>query len=233
MDLFSEYGSAILEAFGLTLRLAVFSGIFALLLGVVLAVFRVSPVPVLRWVGAAVVYTFRNTPLTLVMFFALFGLVYQLHIYGPPEKVTLSLSEQNFWMAVLALSVYTSTFVCEVLRSGINTVPLGQAEAARAIGLTFAQNLRLVVLPQALRSVLNPLASVLIAMIKNTTVAVTIGVVTAKGVNEASGQMRTMMENEADQIVLIFVIFSIGFMILTLPVGFLAGWASKKFAVIR
>ncbi|GGR64152.1 glutamate transport system permease protein [Nocardioides luteus] len=230
MDLFSEYGSAILEAFGLTLRLAVFSGIFSLILGVVLAVFRVSPVPVLRWIGAAVVYTFRNTPLTLVMFFALFGLFYQLKI-GASQ--TAPLNEQNFQLAVIALSVYTSTFVCEVLRSGINTVPLGQAEAARAIGLTFSQNLRLVVLPQALRSVLNPLASVMIAMIKNTTVAVTIGVVTAKGVNEASGQMRTMMENEADQIVLIFIIFAIGFMILTLPVGFLAGWASKKFAVIR
>jgi glutamate transport system permease protein len=230
MDLFSEYGSAILEAFGLTLRLAVFSGVFALLLGVVLAVFRVSPVPVLRWVGAAVVYTFRNTPLTLVMFFALFGLFYQLHLGASQDD---PLNEQNFQLAVLALSIYTSTFVCEVLRSGINTVPLGQAEAARAIGLTFSQNLRLIVLPQALRSVLNPLASVLIAMIKNTTVAVTIGVVTAKGVNEASGQMRTMMENEANQIVLIFIIFSIGFMIMTLPVGFLAGWASKKFAVIR
>ncbi|TQL70333.1 glutamate transport system permease protein [Nocardioides albertanoniae] len=230
MDLFSEYGSAILEAFGLTLRLAVFSGIFALLLGVVLAVFRVSPVPVLRWVGAAVVYTFRNTPLTLVMFFALFGLFYQLKLGASQED---PLNEQNFQLAVLALSIYTSTFICEVLRSGINTVPLGQAEAARAIGLTFTQNLRLIVLPQALRSVLNPLASVLIAMIKNTTVAVTIGVVTATGVNEASGQMRTMMENEADQIVLIFIIFSIGFMIMTLPVGFLAGWASKKFAVIR
>lgn len=230
MDLFSEYGSAILEAFGLTFRLAVFSGVFSLLLGVVLAVFRVSPVPVLRWVGSAVVYTFRNTPLTLVMFFALFGLFYQLKLGANQDD---PLNEQNFQLAVLALSIYTSTFVCEVLRSGINTVPLGQAEAARAIGLTFSQNLRLIVLPQALRSVLNPLASVMIAMIKNTTVAVTIGVVTAKGVNEASGQMRTMMENEADQIVLIFIIFSIGFMIMTLPVGFLAGWASKKFAVIR
>ncbi|MFE6507700.1 amino acid ABC transporter permease [Nocardioides sp. NPDC057767] len=228
MDLFSEYGSAILQAFGLTLRLAVYSGVFALLLGVALAVFRVSPVPVLRWVGAAVVYTFRNTPLTLVMFFSMFGLAFQFGLSFSDDLPT-----QNFWLAVLALSVYTSTFVCEVLRSGINTVPLGQAEAARAIGLTFSQNLRLIVLPQALRSVLNPLASVLIAMIKNTTVAVTIGVVTAKGVNEASGQMRTMMENEADQIVLIFIIFSIGFMLMTLPVGFLAGWASKKFAVIR
>lgn len=229
MDLISESGSVILTSFGLTLRLAFFSGIFSLLLGVVLATFRVSPVPVLRWIGAAVVYTLRNTPLTLVMFFALFGLSYQLGVSFDKEL----LYRNNFWLAVLALSVYTSTFVCEVLRSGINTVPLGQAEAARAIGLTFTQNLRLVVLPQALRSVINPLASVLIAMTKNTTVAVTIGVTTATFVNEASGQMKALMERNSDQILLIFIIFAAGFMALTLPIGFVAGWASKRFAVIR
>ncbi len=229
MDLISESGSAILTSFGLTLRLAVFSGIFSLLLGVVLATFRVSPVPVLRWIGTAVVYTFRNTPLTLVMFFALFGLSYQLGFSFDKDL----LYRNNFWLAVLALSVYTSTFVCEVLRSGINTVPLGQAEAARAIGLTFTQNLRLIVLPQALRSVINPLASVLIAMTKNTTVAVTIGVTTATMVNEASGQMKSLMERNSDQILLIFIIFAVGFMILTLPIGFIAGWAAKRFAVIR
>ena len=229
MDLISESGSVILTSFGLTLRLAVFSGIFSLLLGVVLATFRVSPVPVLRWIGAAVVYTFRNTPLTLVMFFALFGLSYQLGFSFDKDL----LYRNNFWLAVLALSVYTSTFVCEVLRSGINTVPLGQAEAARAIGLTFTQNLRLIVLPQALRSVINPLASVLIAMTKNTTVAVTIGVTTATMVNEASGQMKSLMERNSDQILLIFIIFAVGFMILTLPIGFIAGWAAKRFAVIR
>jgi glutamate transport system permease protein len=229
MDLISESGSVILTSFGLTLRLAVFSGIFSLLLGVVLAMFRVSPVPVLRWIGSAVVYTFRNTPLTLVMFFTLFGLSYQLGLSFDKDLIY----RNNFWLAVLALSVYTSTFVCEVLRSGINTVPLGQAEAARAIGLTFTQNLRLIVLPQALRSVINPLASVLIAMTKNTTVAVTIGVTTASMVNEASGQMKSLMERNADQILLIFIIFSVGFMILTLPIGFIAGWAAKRFAVIR
>ncbi|MER7556846.1 amino acid ABC transporter permease [Nocardioides sp. NPDC126508] len=229
MDLISESGSVILTSFGLTLRLAVFSGIFSLLLGVVLATFRVSPVPVLRWIGTAVVYTFRNTPLTLVMFFALFGLSYQLGFSFDKDL----LYRNNFWLAVLALSVYTSTFVCEVLRSGINTVPLGQAEAARAIGLTFTQNLRLIVLPQALRSVINPLASVLIAMTKNTTVAVTIGVTTATMVNEASGQMKSLMERNSDQILLIFIIFAVGFMILTLPIGFIAGWAAKRFAVIR
>ena len=229
MDLISESGSVILTSFGLTLRLAFFSGIFSLLLGVVLATFRVSPVPVLRWIGSAVVYTFRNTPLTLVMFFALFGLSYQLGLSFDKDLIY----RNNFWLAVLALSVYTSTFVCEVLRSGINTVPLGQAEAARAIGLTFTQNLRLIVLPQALRSVINPLASVLIAMTKNTTVAVTIGVTTATMVNEASGQMKSLMERNSDQILLIFIIFAVGFMILTLPIGFIAGWAAKRFAVIR
>lgn len=229
MDLISESGSVILTSFGLTVRLAFFSGIFSLLLGVVLATFRVSPVPVLRWIGAAVVYTFRNTPLTLVMFFTLFGLSYQLGVSFDKEL----LYRNNFWLAVLALSVYTSTFVCEVLRSGINTVPLGQAEAARAIGLTFTQNLRLIVLPQALRSVINPLASVLIAMTKNTTVAVTIGVTTATMVNEASGQMKSLMERNSDQILLIFIIFAVGFMILTLPIGFIANWAAKRFAVIR
>ncbi|MFJ9392412.1 amino acid ABC transporter permease [Nocardioides sp. NPDC101246] len=229
MDLISESGSAILTSFGLTLRLAFFSGIFSLLLGVVLATFRVSPVPVLRWIGSAVVYTFRNTPLTLVMFFTLFGLSYQLGLSFDEDLIY----RNNFWLAVLALSVYTSTFVCEVLRSGINTVPLGQAEAARAIGLTFTQNLRLIVLPQALRSVINPLASVLIAMTKNTTVAVTIGVTTATMVNEASGQMKSLMERNSDQILLIFIIFAVGFMILTLPIGFIAGWAAKRFAVIR
>ncbi|MFI5626232.1 amino acid ABC transporter permease [Nocardioides sp. NPDC051685] len=229
MDLISESGSVILTSFGLTLRLAFFSGIFSLLLGAVLATFRVSPVPVLRWIGAAVVYTFRNTPLTLVMFFTLFGLSYQLGLSFDKDLIY----RNNFWLAVLALSVYTSTFVCEVLRSGINTVPLGQAEAARAIGLTFTQNLRLIVLPQALRSVINPLASVLIAMTKNTTVAVTIGVTTATMVNEASGQMKSLMERNSDQILLIFIIFAVGFMILTLPIGFIAGWAAKRFAVIR
>ena len=229
MDLISESGSVILTSFGLTLRLAFFSGIFSLLLGVVLATFRVSPVPVLRWIGSAVVYTFRNTPLTLVMFFTLFGLSYQLGVSFDKDLIY----RNNFWLAVLALSVYTSTFVCEVLRSGINTVPLGQAEAARAIGLTFTQNLRLIVLPQALRSVVNPLASVLIAMTKNTTVAVTIGVTTATMVNEASGQMKSLMERNSDQILLIFIIFAVGFMILTLPIGFIAGWAAKRFAVIR
>ena len=121
---------------------------------------------------------------------------------------------------------YTSAFVCEALRSGINTVPVGQAEAARAIGLSFPQVLRLVVLPQAFRSVVGPLANVLIALTKNTTVAAAIGVA------EAAALMRVMIENEA-QLLLVSAVFAFGFICLTLPTGLFFGWVAKKVSVKR
>ncbi|MFB4414188.1 ABC transporter permease subunit, partial [Pantoea sp. ANP04] len=112
------------------------------------------------------------------------------------------------------------------LRSGINTVPVGQAEAARAIGLSFSQVLSLVVLPQAFRSSVTPLANVLIALTKNTTVAAAIGVA------EAALLMKEMIENEA-QLLLISAIIAFGFVILTLPTGLILGWVGKKVAVKR
>jgi glutamate transport system permease protein len=120
---------------------------------------RVSPVPALRAFGAAYVYAIRNTPLTLVFAFMVFAV--------PKLDVELSF----FQAAYIALLVYTSAFVCEVVRSGINTVHVGQGEAARAIGMTFVQILVLIILPQAFRSIVPPLMSVLIALLKNTTVA--------------------------------------------------------------
>ena len=95
-----------------------------------LAAMRVSPVPVLRAFGAGYVNIVRNTPLTLVFFFFAFAF---------PRLEIFDLS--FFAAACVALTVYTSAFVCEVVRSGINTVPVGQAEAARALGFTFGQTL--------------------------------------------------------------------------------------------
>lgn len=210
----------ILRAFWATIRLALMSGVGALILGTVLASMRVSPTPVLRAAGALYVNTFRNTPLTLVLLFCSFGLGDTLHISFSNEPGT-----NGYWLAVIGMSIYTASFVCESLRAGVNTVPMGQAEAARSIGLTFPQTLRLVVLPQAFRSVIAPLGSVLIAMIKNTTVAL------AAGYLEASFEMKQL----ADQggAVPIFVGFAAGFMLLTLPTGFFFGWLSKRLAVAR
>lgn len=136
------------------------------------------------------------------------------------------MTDNNFRLAVLGLSVYTAAFVCESLRSGINTVPVGQAEAGRSLGLSFAQNLRLIVLPQAFRAVTAPLGSVLIALTKNSTIAAVIGV------SEASALMKKMIENEA-AIFVVGGIFAVGFVILTLPMGLIFGKLSKRFEVSR
>jgi glutamate transport system permease protein len=130
------------RGFRTTLELTALSSVLALALGTVLAAMRVSPVPPLRAAGTAYVQLVRNTPLTVVFFFVVFVL--------PQVDVRLSF----FVFAVIAVTVYHAAFFCEAVRSGINSVSAGQAEAARSIGLTFTQSLRLVILPQAFRTVI-------------------------------------------------------------------------------
>ncbi|MFG2570836.1 amino acid ABC transporter permease [Streptomyces sp. NPDC048567] len=216
-------GYDLLGAFWVTVKLTVFSALGSLIWGTLLAGMRVSPVPLMRGFATVYVNVVRNIPLTVIIVFASLGLFQTLQITlggGGDFKVI------NFRLAVLAFTAYTASFVCEALRSGINTVPVGQAEAARALGLSFGQVLRLIVLPQAFRSVVNPLSNVLIALTKNTTVAAAIGVA------EASYLMKEMVENEA-QLLLISGVFVLGFIILTLPTGLILGWVAKKVAVKR
>ena len=222
-ELLAEYD--VLGAFWMTIKLTVVSAIGALLLGTIVAVMRVSPVGVLRAFGTAYVTLIRNTPLTLIVFFCAFGfyitLQYRIGAQSSPIDV------QNFRWGVLGLAVYHSAFVAEALRSGINTVPRGQAEAARAIGLDFGATLTQVVLPQAFRGAIAPLGNVLIALTKNTTVVATIGVA------EASYLMKGMIEFRPDLIYAIFVIMATGFVILTLPIGVLFTSLSRRLAVRR
>jgi glutamate transport system permease protein len=147
-------------AIGNTLLVFFGGGVIALILGTIVGAMRVSPVPIARAVGTVYVNIIRNTPLTLVFFFFVFG---WRPLGFPPLP--------NVVLGILAIGIYTATYVAEVLRAGINTVPVGQAEAARAIGLPFGQVMTLVILPQAFRSVVPPMMSVFIALLKNTTVA--------------------------------------------------------------
>ncbi|MET9869680.1 amino acid ABC transporter permease [Streptomyces sp. NPDC006386] len=215
-------GYDLLGAFWTTVQLAVLSAVGSLIWGTVLAAMRVGPVPLMRGFGTAYVNIVRNIPLTVIILFTSLGLYQTLGVSLGAEGT----ESINFRLAVLGLIVYTSAFVCEAVRSGINTVPVGQAEAARAIGLSFSQVLWLVVLPQAFRSTVGPLTNVLIALTKNTTVAAAIGVA------EAAFLMKEMIENEA-QLLLISAIFAFGFVCLTLPTGLILGWVGKKVAVKR
>ena len=116
--------------------------------------------------------------------------------------------------------------VLQILAQEGDTVPVGQAEAARSLGFTFTQNLRMILLPQAFRAVVIPLGSVLIALTKNTTIA------SAIGVAEAALLMKEMTENTA-ALIAVGAIFAAGFIALTLPLGLLFGWLGKRLAVAR
>src|SRR5699024_8627031 len=168
---------------------------------------RVSPVAVLRGIGTSYVNTFRNLPLTLLMVFSILGLSFIMQM-----SVSTDFARNAFWWAVIMLSVYHAAYICEALRSGVNTVPVGQAEAARSIGLGFGQSLREVILPQAFRGAVAPLGSVVIALIKNSTVAAVIGV------GDSAGLMQIITENEGASLPMFFF-FAMVFVILTLPIG--------------
>jgi glutamate transport system permease protein len=221
LDFLSEYD--VLGAFWVNVQLTIYSAIGSLIWGTILVAMRVSPVPIMRSFGTAYVNIVRNTPLTVII-------VASSLVLSQTFQITLggaNFDDIGFRLAVLGFIAYTSTFVCESLRAGINTVPVGQAEAARALGLGFTQVLAIIVLPQAFRSVVAPLASVLIALTKNTTVAAAIGV------GEAALLMKEMIENESDALFLVTGMFALGFVILTLPTGLLLGWVAKKAAVRR
>ena len=196
-DVISNF-DLVLRAFWLTIQLLVLSGLASLVLGTLLAAMRVGPVKVLNHLGTLYVSLVRNTPL-LVVFIFVFIAAPTLDLFvGTPFLVK----------GVIALTVYTSAFVCEAVRSGINSVAFGQVEAARAIGLTFGGTMREVILPQAFRATVPPLASVLIALAKNTSVAA------AFGLMEATARMRFFTNNNADDRTLIFLTFAIGYIII-------------------
>jgi len=190
--------SIFFEGFLTTVKLFVVAGLGCLVVGTMLAAMRVSPIPALRALGAAYVWTIRNTPLTLIFAFMVFAV--------PKLDVNLSF----FQKACIALLVYTSAFVCEVVRSGINTVPAGQGEAARAVGMTFIQVLVLIVLPQAFRSIVPPLVSVLIALLKNTTVAAGFSVLEA-------GAIPAYLSERGEKQMPTLIWITVGFLVAILP----------------
>jgi glutamate transport system permease protein len=215
MNILIDYWPLFRDGFVTTIELFLLAGVASLVFGVILAMLRVSPVPVFRAAGTLYVTVVRNTPLTLVFLF---------FVFAYPYLKILKLS--YFTAAVVALTVYTSAFICEVVRSGINTVPLGQAEAARALGLRFGQSLSQVILPQALRSVVPPLVSTLIALLKNTTIAAGFSVAEA-------GRIRSILSDNGENQLVGLAWVSLGFVILVLVLTLVQRTLEKRWSVAR
>jgi glutamate transport system permease protein len=219
-SLFAQYD--VPGAFWVNLQLTFWAAIGSAVLGALVALMRISPIASLRLLGTTYVNLFRNTPLTIILVFLVLGVWSQLGI-----NLSSDFDRNFFLYAVIGLSLYHAAFVCEAIRSGVNTVPAGQAEAARAIGLSFLPAARLIVFPQALRGAITPLGNTLIALTKNTTVAA------AASVTEISSLMKTMIEFRPDVIIAIFLVVALGFVLIVVPVGLLTTWASRKLAVKR
>jgi glutamate transport system permease protein len=209
---FDLFLSGYLGSLGVILAATVAS----LVLGTLIAACRVSPIPPLRAFGTFWVTTLRNTPLSVVLFFCAFGL---------PE---IGINRSFWFFGVTGLVLYTSAFVCEAVRSGINSVSPGQAEAARAIGLTFTQSLGQVVMPQALRTVVPPLGSVMIAMFKNSAVVGAFGV----GGDLFSAGVRTNSALGYETLPT-FLGVLVGYLCITLPAAGLLALIEKRVAIAR
>lgn len=214
--------TAVLDNIGLlwtgfwtTILLSVLSGAVALVLGTIVAGMRVSPVPLLRALGAVYVAVVRNTPSTLLFFFAAFIL---------PE---LGVQFSYFVFAWIALSIYYGSFFCEVVRSGINSVSVGQAEAARALGFNFTMTLGNVILPQALRTVVPPLINTFIAVVRTSAIA------GAFGVAELFAMMNRLANKESHAVLLILAAVAVLYLLITIPASLLAEFLERKAAFSR
>ena len=205
----------IFEGMRTTVSLTVLSYAAAFVIGIVVAAFRVSPVPPLRAVGTAYVGAVRNTPLAVLMILFFFGF--------PDVGIQF---ESYFVSAVIVLSAYTGSFIGETVRAGINAVSRGQGEAARALGLTFPQTLRVVVLPQALRTVVAPLGSIFVALIKNSALAALISV------QDLSGNAQDLITEFAEPIP-IFLGAAVAYLILTLPSELVVNVIERRVAIKR
>ncbi len=232
MDAIAESYEIIGIAFATTVLLFVFSGIGSLLLGSLLVTLRVGPIGVMRRTAATYVILVRNTPLLLILLF--------FSIAAPKIGINFQFVEiiistgwgdvrmtNAFAGAVVGLTLYTASFVCEALRSGVNAVPVGQAEAARAIGLPFAGVMSNVVLPQAMRAALPPLASTIIALLKNTTVATSVLVL------EAAYQLDQLLDKFPTDRWPILLLFAGTFVVMVEVVSFFSNRLERRWRVAR
>jgi glutamate transport system permease protein len=214
MELVLKHIGILVGGFGVTLELSLLGFLGALVIGTVLTIMRVCPITPLRVAATAYVEVFRNLPLLAFLVLFVFGL--------PDAGITYSL----FTSEVLCLAMYFAVFVCEAVRGGINAVPVGQAEAARALGMTFSQTLGTVILPQAFRTMVQPLANAFIGVVLGSALGA------AVGVSDMTNRVEWLVLNY-DEPVPTFLLATVGYVLLTLTIALLAGWIQKRMVVRR
>ncbi|CEH31500.1 glutamine ABC transporter permease [Aneurinibacillus migulanus] len=209
LDIWSEYNGEYIGGLITTLQISVISLIASLLLGTVIAIFCISPFRTLVIIGRAYIEFIRNTPLLIQIFFFYFGL--------PSLGIQLS----AFIAGTLGLTVYTAAFISEAIRAGINSIPKGQMEAARASGLTYIQAMRYVVLPQAFKIVIPPLGNQFINLVKNSSL---LGVIAGMDLMYHADIISTNTFKTFETYILVAVFY----LTITVPLSILVNWLERR-----
>ena len=206
MSVLVEHYPSILRAFGMTIALFLVAAFFTMVFGILLGVMRVVPIVGFRVFSAVYVALFRNLPPVLIF------LVVTLCL--PILGVRLSF----FAYAIIALTLYEAAFICEAVKSGINFIDRGQSEAARAIGMSGSQMLLYVIVPQALRYAMPPIANYMIALCKATSLAGMFGV------GEATIQLKYLTDENPAEIFTLFATIALGYLAINFTI---AGWLRR------
>lgn len=212
--LFHDYAGDLLAGIWLTVQLTCvgFGGGFVL--GTVLAVCRISPIPPLRIAGTIYVEFFRNVPLVALLLLVVYGLPY--------AGVNLG----YFWSVILAIVAVGAAFACETIRTGVNAVDKGQVEAARSLGLTFFGIAQHLVIPQALRTVIGPMVTLFIGVLLSSSLAAVVGM------RELTATVGFINNREALGLVT-FAVAAAVYVILSLSAAGVGAVLEKRYRVLR
>lgn len=206
-----EHLEMFLEGLKVTIIASVISLVASFIIGTIVAVMRITPIAVLRWISTAYVEFFRNIPLVIIAFFFFIG--------TPALGVTFS----GLAAGTIALSIYTSAFIAEAIRSGILSVPKGQMEAARSSGLNYFQTMRFIILPQAIKIVIPPIGNQFINLVKNSSILALI----------AGGDLMYQADLISAKTYVVFDVYifvALFYLVLTIPLSLGVGYLEKHLA---
>jgi glutamate transport system permease protein len=210
-EVFRQVWALLVAGFINTLKAAGLAIVLSLALGVVLGMLRLSSPPWLRWIGVGFIEVVRGTPVVLAIFFT--ATVF------PQFNIKLD----SLWYLVIALTMYNSVIIAEILRAGVNSLPKGQREAGLAIGLTPLSVLSLIQLPQAFRVMLPALISQLVVALKDTTLAA----VALAGYVEALNQSKVIYQN-LDNPIQVYTVVGAIFITVNYLLSRLATYAERR-----
>lgn len=201
-----------MEGFINTIQISIFALIGSFILGAIIAIFRIAPIKPLNWFGTAYVEVIRNIPLLIVVFFFYLGLP------------SLGIELDGFISGTLGLTVYTASFIAEAIRAGIQAVPTGQTEAARATGLSYIQTMIHITLPQAIKIVLPAIGNQFINLVKNSSI---LAVVAGMDLMYYAD----LINSDTFLPLTVYTFVALFYLVLTVPLSFAVLYMEKRFNI--